>query len=300
MSGPIYNPTNLPSTGTYLANQQFSITGLVSGTYSLGVYDPITNITHEVTLSAVRQPYRGPRLTINHITSEPVESNIQVNGARLIPTNDPDIGGFDPNGIYTETSTDQWHLDIGSSGAVIEYDVDSSRWLMTTTLHGVLIERSDMVPPTVKPWQAMWSDLDSSGTNMTVNLLFSGTNNTGGFSLTFNSDKNLTNGGVIMSLDYGGGAITKSAPRGTPIAFSDVDSMLVPNNNLTITDVADNRSWTLKVRVGYGTGLSYIQHNDNVLYQTGDTIIFRTDQQPSSKLIYQNSTFVEQDIMQLN
>lgn len=299
MSGTIYNPTNLPPTGTYLANQQFSITNLLSGTYLLEIYDPVTRVTHNVTLSASRQQYKCPKLIVNHITSEPIQSDIQISGARLVPNTDPDVAGLNPNGTYSETSLDQW-TNNGPHGLVVEYNTNQSKWQLRTPLANTIIEETNVVPKTTKPWQTTWSDLDSNGTNMTVTLLVSGTDNTGGFSLTFASNEDIPDQGVTMVLEYGEQTITKNTTRGTSVTFSNLDSLIVTNNNLTVTDIASNKTWTLKVRIGYGPGISYIQHNDNVLYQSGDTIFFKTEQIPSSRLVYKNGIYKPQEIIALN
>lgn len=200
MSGTNYNPYNLPLTGTYLADQRFSITNLENGLYSLGVHDPITRVTYGLSLSARYQEYKSPKLQINYINSETAD----------------------------------------------------------------------------------WS---------------------GSVSLTFESNEPLSNKGVTITLDKGLTTTTLSAARGTPIIFTDLDSSIIDNNDLIVIDQAGNRTWNLKIHIGYDTDISFIQYNDNVLYQTNDTIIFpasQTARTQLSKVYYQNATYSKEDSIVLN
>lgn len=589
MSGTIYNPYNLPGSGTYLAEQLFSITSLPSGTYFLGVNDPVTNITHNLKLSAVYQEYTSPRLNINYINSEVLNATIQVSGARNIPAEDVEGKGLNPNVIYQEQTPDNWvgnvewgsyirpkisagsihslaltntgkitgwgsnlygqldipgslsgvtaiatglrhsvaltntgkltawgqnlfgqlnippnltgvtsvavgqnhslaltntglltgwgqntygqlnvppdltgvtaitvgsfhslaltnagfvsgwgaegfaHAPAGLSGVIaiaagdrhslaltntgyvtgwgmnqygqldippqlsgvtaiaaghrhslaltdkgtvvawgdvgygqtdvppaltgvasidagvhyslaltytglvtgwgsndfgeidipptlyssgsmivrttdnyvasIYYDPDASRWILRS-LRNVMIERSDVVSSSAtKPWEVNWSDMNVDGIRTLILLPLSGINNNGGISLTFSSNESLTSEKVSIGLDTGTGVVTLTGLRDTPIVFSRLNSELIDNNDLIITDEAKNRTWNLKVHIGLGRDTSYIKHNDNAYYQTGDTIIFPFNQanRPSkARIEYKNKIYNKGDTLYLS
>jgi hypothetical protein len=127
--------------------------------------------------------------------------------------------------------------------------------------------------------------------------------NNGSISVTFNSNETLSSNNVTLSLNTGTNTIVQPTTIGTPVVFSNLDSLLVTDNDLTITDQAKNRTWTLKLHIGYQDGLSYIYHNDNILYQTGDTIIFPADQSVNpvqTKILYQNTAYKKGDRITLS
>jgi hypothetical protein len=590
MSGTIYNPYNLPGSGTYLAEQKFNITGLLSGTmYSLGVKDPVTNVTHNLKLTAVYQEYTSPKLVINYINSEVLNTTIQVSGARSIPIQDVEGKGLNPNVIYQEQTPDNWvgnvewgsynrpkiragsvhslaltntgkitgwgsntygQLDIPRSlsgvtaiatglrhsvaltntgkltawgqnlfgqlnippnltgvtsvavgqnhslaltntglltgwgqntygqlnvppdltgvtaiavgsfhslaltntgvvsgwgapffahapaglsgvtaiaagdrhslaltdtgtvtgwgmnqygqldippqlsgvtaiaagqrhsvaltdkgtviawgdtgygqtdvppaltgvasidagvhyclaltytglvtgwgsnefgelniphslyssgsmivrtadnyGASIYYDPDTSRWILRS-LRNVMIEQSDVVSSSAtKPWEVNWSDMNADGFSTLILLPLSGINNNGGISLTFSSNEILTSQKVSITLNNGTDVVTLTGLRDTPIIFSRLNSELIDNNDLILTDEGRNRTWNLKAHIGLGRDASYIKHNDNAYYQTGDTIIFPYNEanRPSKgRIEYKNKIYNEGDTLHLS
>lgn len=127
--------------------------------------------------------------------------------------------------------------------------------------------------------------------------------NNGSLSLTFNSNELLSADGVTFSLDNGTNPLVQTTTRGASAVFTDLDSNLIVYRNLVVTDLVKNRVWNLRVNLGYEEGLSYIQYNDDhILYQTGDTIIFKTEQNPDTartRLIYQNKAYNKGDVIEL-
>jgi hypothetical protein len=200
----VYEPFNKPATGTYLGQQQFSITDLDSRTSSLyqtKVYDPVTRVTHTLFLSAGYKGYQGPSLKINYIDSE--------------------VGGAD----------------------------------------------------------------------------------NGKVSITFNSNEALSINDIRFSLDTGTNTVVQTTTKGVPVVFTDLAGVYVVSNDLIVTDIAQNRTWNLRLHIGYDSGLSYITYNDNVLYRTGDTIFFTADQSSASaqtKLLYKDKVYKKGDTILLS
>ena len=141
--------------------------------------------------------------------------------------------------------------------------------------------------------------------SLKINYLNSETvNDLGSISLTFNSNELLSSNVVSFSLNNGTNTVVQTATIGASAIFTDLDSLETQTNTLTVTDLAKNRIWNLNIRVGYGDSISYIQYNnDNVLYQTGDTILFGAtpslSSTPQTKLLYQNKVYNKGDILLL-
>lgn len=286
-----------------------TFTGFNAGTYELSARDESLNATFEMTLnigygsepSFVRYKNAnysgvgsihfmpvlcsnpsgaGTNVTITNVRDK--FATIQCNGVTRQPDNKPGTGTYLGSQQFAISGLDG---SPSSSYAMDVYDP------ITRVTHNLFLSAGyrDYISPSLKI-----NYLDSETT----------TTNDGAISITFNSNEALSADGVIFSLDNGTIIDTKTSTIGNAVVFAGLDSSLVGNNDLIITDTAKNRTWTLKLRIGYDGDISYIQYNnDNVLYQTGDTIIFKTEQgqfPAKTKILYQNKSYYKGDTIELS
>jgi hypothetical protein len=135
-----------------------------------------------------------------------------------------------------------------------------------------------------------------------VSIPLSGVYNNGSISLTFTSNEGLTSNNVVVTLDKGTEVIAVTGSIGVPFVFSNLDSSLMENNDITLNDQAKNRTWNLKVHIGLGDSTSYIKYNNYAFYQTGDTIVFPYNQANNptqSRIEYKNQIYGKGDTLRL-